>query len=193
MQTTKPLSDEEVLQFLCEFQRERRQMPSIREVAKHFGHNSPTSVQRAFARLLERGEIERDGHRYRLAESRLIPRGLPLVGRIAAGPPRAAIEADEYIDLGDAYDPTRHFGLLVQGDSMIEAHIVDGDIAVIRQQETCNNGDIVAAVIDGEATLKRFFRKRDHILLQPENSRLKPIKATNVEIRGVLVGLLRRF
>lgn len=193
MRTTQPLSDEDVLRFLCDEQRTRRQMPTIREVAQHFGHSSPTSVQRSFARLLEQGDIERDGHRYQLAPQRMPPRGLPLVGRIAAGRPMEAIEADDFIDLGEAYDPLLHFGLVVQGDSMIEAHIVSGDIAVIRRQETCRDGDIVAAVIDGEATLKQFFRRKSHIELKPANRKMKLITAREVEIRGVLVGLLRKF
>jgi repressor LexA len=95
--------------------------------------------------------------------------------------------------LGEAYDPDRHFGLRVKGESMIEALIGDGDIAIIRRQETCRDGEIVAAIIDGEATLKRFFRRKDHVLLKPENSRFKPIKVKEVEIRGVLVGVLRRY
>ena len=102
-------------------------------------------------------------------------------------------DVDEHVVLGDAYDSGHHFGLIVQGDSMIEAHIVEGDIAVIRRQETCNNGDIVAAVIDGEATLKRFFRHQDHVLLKPENKRMKPLRVSDVTIRGVLVGLIRRL
>lgn len=180
------------MKFLREMQRDRKRLPTIREVASHFGHASPTSVQRCFARLLEGGAIERCGHRYQLPQARMLPRGLPLVGQIAAGTPSEAIEADDFIDLGEAYDPERHFGLIVKGDSMIDAHIVDGDIAVIRRQETCQDGDIVAAIIDGEATLKRLFHFKDHVVLKPANRRFKPIKTSHVEIRGVLVGLLRR-
>lgn len=192
MQTDQPLTDEAVLQFVRETQRDRHRVPTIREVAKRFGHRSTTSVQRSFARLVESGQMVRGGHRYRLPKSQELKRGLPIVGRIAAGPPTEAIETDDFIDLGAAYDSDRHFGLVVKGDSMIDVHIVDGDVAVIRRQETCENGDIVAAVIDGEATLKRFFRRKDHVLLKAENMRMKPITSREVEIRGVLVGLLRR-
>lgn len=196
MQTTKPLQATEVLEFLVTLQREELRMPSLNEVARHFGHRSPTSVQRIFAKLREQGLIEKHGHVYGLTKSATAHRGIPVLGCIAAGQPIDAIEfadVDQRVDLGDAYDSAKHFGLIVQGDSMIEAHIVSGDIAVIRRQETCNNGDIVAAVIDGEATLKRFFRDRDHVLLKPENARLKPLRVHDVEIRGVMVGLLRRF
>ena len=75
---------------------------------------------------------------------------------------------------------------------MVEAHILDGDIAVIRLQETCNDGEIVAAEVDGEATLKRLFRRKDYVLLKPENKLMKPIRVTDVTIRGVFVGLIRK-
>lgn len=171
-------------------------MPSIREVAGHFGHRSPTSIQRIFAGLCERGLLQKHGHRYGLSANVAAPAGLPLLGTIAAGQPIEAIEfaePEERIDMGDAYDSERHFCLRVRGDSMIEALIGDGDIAILRRQQTCNDGDIVAAVIDGEATLKRFVRRSDHILLKPENSRLTPLKVTDVSICGVLVGVLRRY
>ncbi len=195
MQTANPLSDSEVLAFLVQVQRDEMRMPSLNEVARHFGHRSPTSVQRIFARLREQGLIQKCGTLYGLTAAAMQQRGIPILGHIAAGRPIEAIEntdIDEHVDLGDAYDPDKHFGLIVKGDSMIEAHIVEGDIAVIRRQETCHEGEIVAAVIDGEATLKRFFRRKDHVLLKPENARFKPIRVQEVEIRGVLVGLLRR-
>lgn len=196
MQTSNPLTDAAVLTFLQETYRRQRRMPSISEVASHFGHRSPTSVQRIFARLCEQQLLQKHGHQYGLADSAVKPPGLAVLGTIAAGQPIEAIEAtepDERIDLGDAYDSDRHFGLRVKGDSMIEALIGDGDIAIIRRQQTCRDGEIVAAVIDGEATLKRFFREKGAVVLKPENSRYKPIKVKEVEIRGVLVGVLRRY
>lgn len=196
MQTSTPLTDEAVLAFLQDMHRQQRRMPSISEIAAHFKHRSPTSVQRIFTRLREQGLLEKHGHLYSLAASATTRRGLSILGSIAAGQPIEAIEhsePDEQIDLGEAYDPDQHFGLRVKGESMIEALIGDGDIAIIRRQETCRDGEIVAAVVDGEATLKRFFRRKDHVLLKPENSRFKPLKVKEVEIRGVLVGVLRRY
>ena len=196
MQTSNPLTDAAVLAFLQQVHRRQRRMPSISEVAAHFGHRSPTSVQRSFAQLRQQGLLEKHGHQYGLAAAAVRGRGLAILGTIAAGQPMEAIESvdpDERIDLGDAYDVDRHFGLRVKGDSMIDALIANGDIAIIRKQETCRDGEIVAAVIDGEATLKRFFRRKDHVLLKPENSRFKPLKVRDVEIRGVLVGVLRRY
>lgn len=196
MRTRNPLTEAAVLAFLQEVQRRQRRMPSISEVATHFGHRSPTSVQRIYSRLCEQGLLEKHGHQYGLAAAAVKRPGLAVIGTIAAGRPMEAIESvepDERIDLGEAFDAERHFGLLVKGDSMIEAHIADGDIAIIRRQETCRDGEIVAAVIDGEATLKRFFRRKDHVLLKPENSQFKPLRVREVEIRGVLVGMLRRY
>lgn len=194
MRTSHPLTETAVLGFLQHVYRQQRRMPSISEVASHFGHRSPTSIQRLFARLCEQGALEKHGHQYGLTEAAVARPGLAILGTIAAGRPIEAIEEfDERLDLGDAYDPERHFGLRVKGDSMIEALIGDGDIAIIRRQETCRDGEIVAAVIDGEATLKRFFRRKDHVLLQAENARFKPIKVRAVEIRGVLVAVLRSY
>lgn len=195
MRTSTPLTERAVLSFLREIHEQEARMPAILEVANHFGHNSPTSVQRIYAKLCEQGLLKKHGTKYGLSAAGVRPVGIPLLGRIAAGHPIEAIEhdAEERIDLGDAYDPDQHFGLRVKGDSMIEALIGHGDIAIIRRQETCKDGDIVAAVIDGEATLKRWLRKKDHILLQPANANYKPLKVREVEVRGILVGVLRRY
>lgn len=195
MRTSTPLTERAVLAYLQDIHEQEGRMPAILEVAHHFGHSSPTSVQRIFAKLCDQRLLKKHGTKYGLTVTGVRPPGIPVIGRIAAGHPIEAIEseADERIDLGDTYDAERHFGLRVKGDSMIEALIGDGDIAIIRRQETCRDGDIVAAVIDGEATLKRWLRKKDHILLQPANANYKPIKVREVEVRGILVGVLRRY
>lgn len=195
MRTASPLTERAVLAYLQDIHEHEGRMPAILEVARHFGHSSPTSVQRIFAKLCDQRLLKKHGAKYGLTVTGVRPPGIPVIGRIAAGRPIEAIEseADERIDLGDTYDAERHFGLRVKGDSMIEALIGDGDIAIIRRQETCRDGDIVAAVIDGEATLKRWLRKKDHILLQPANAKYKPIKVREVEVRGILVGVLRRY
>ena len=120
------------------------------------------------------------------------PPGLMVVGRIAAGVPLDAIENPERFDLTTEFDPDRHFLLRVKGNSMVEAHITEGDLVVIRQQQTCRDGEIVVAVIDGEATLKRFYRRKDHVLLKPANRTMQSLKVKNVEIRGVMVGVIRK-
>lgn len=196
MRTAEPLSEEDVLDCLRERQRAGVSPPSLREIAEAVGHTTTISVQRILDRLETNGLIEREAGKsrsLRLTDKASPKRGLVIWGRIAAGPLAEAIDDAELFDLGEEYDPDTHRGLRVHGNSMVEAHILDGDIAVIRLQETCSNGEIVAAVVDGEATLKRFFRRRDHILLKPENKRMKPIRVPEVEIRGVLVGLIRRL
>ena len=197
MQTTNPLSEAEVLRFLQEQQLQGRPSPTLREIAAHVGHKATLSVQRILDRLEQQGLIRREAQQARNIRltSRTSPqRGLLLMGRIAAGALVEAIEDQELFDLGEEYDPDTHRGLRVKGHSMIDAHILDGDIAVIRLQETCTDGEIVAAEVDGEATLKRFFQRKDHVLLKPENKRMKPIRVSaDVTIRGVLVGLIRRL
>ena len=196
MQTTNPLNETDVLRFLQQQQQRGRPAPTLREIAAQVGHKATLSVQRILDRLEQQGLIRREAQQarnIRLTARALPKRGLLLMGQIAAGPLSEAIEDQELFDLGEEYDPDTHRGLRVRGNSMVDVHILDGDIAVIRLQETCSDGEIVAAEVDGEATLKRFFKRKDHVLLQPENKRMKPIRVSEVTIRGVLVGLIRRL
>jgi repressor LexA len=196
MRTAQPLSEDDVLQFLQQCDQEERPSPSLREIAEHVGHTTNISVLRILNRLESKKLIQRDAGKsrsVRLTGAASPKRGLTIRGHIAAGPLAEAIEDDEQMDLGEAYDSETHWGLRVRGDSMVEAHILNGDIAVIRTASTCRDGDIVVAMVDGEATLKRFFKRKDHVLLKPENSQMKPIRVKRVEIRGVLVGLLRSY
>lgn len=196
MRTAQPLSEDDVLRFLQQRHHEERHPPSLREIAEHVGHTTTISVQRILNRLESKKLIQRDAGKsrsVRLAGAALPKRGLTIRGCVAAGPLTEAVEDEEQIDLGKAYDPETHWGLRVRGNSMMEAHILDGDVVVIRTASTCRDGEIVVAMVDGEATLKRFFKRKDHVLLKPENSRMKPIRVKQVEIRGVLVGLLRSY
>ncbi len=191
----KPLSrpQSRVLEFIQDVFRTEGQAPTIREIAEHLGHRSPRSVQRHLDTLEERGYLTRRGSKHRsiaLTERAQVA-GLPLVGQIAAGSPLEAIEQAERFDLGTMYDPQKHFLLRVTGDSMIDDHIADGDLVVVRRQATCNNGDVVAAMIDGDATLKRFYRERHRIRLQPANRNMQPIYVQNLEILGIAVGVIR--
>lgn len=195
MQTTNPLSEVDVLRFVQKQHLQGAPSPTLREIAAHVGHKATLSVQRILDRLESQGLIRREAQQarnIRLTARALPKRGLLLIGQIAAGPLAEAIEDQEFLDLGALYDPGTHCGLRVKGDSMVDAHILDGDLAVIRLQETCHDGEIAAVEVHGEATLKRFFRRKDHVLLKPENKRMKPIRVTEVTIRGVLVGLIRK-
>lgn len=119
---------------------------------------------------------------------------LRMSGVIAAGSPLLAVEQDERVDFASLFDGEDHFCLRVKGDSMIEDQIADGDYVVVRGQQTCRDGEIVVALVDGqEATLKRLFREGKRIRLEPANASMKPIYSQNVEVLGVVIGVIRRY
>jgi repressor LexA len=121
------------------------------------------------------------------------PTRLPMIGCIAAGSPIEAIEDSEYLDLEELFaSPNNTFVLQVQGDSMIEDHICDGDFVVCQKRNTARNGETVVALLpSGEATLKRFYREKGQIRLQPANADYEPILVKDVQIQGVMLGLIR--
>jgi repressor LexA len=191
----KPLTERptQILKFLRDYVAERGYSPTIREICRHVGAASTTSVQRHLNTLAQRGYIARDSKTSRSIQLVGATVGLPLVGRIAAGQPLQAVETSDHLDLGKLFDSRQHFVLEVKGDSMIDDHITDGDLVVIRKQETCQDGEIVAALLEnGEATLKRCYRERGRFRLQPANSRLKPIYTKQVQVLGVLAGVIRK-
>lgn len=118
----------------------------------------------------------------------------PLLGQVVAGHPAEAIEDTETFDLADLFAPGEHYLLRVRGDSMIEDAIVDGDLAIVRPQKTCRDGETIVAIVDGdEATLKRFYREGDWVRLQPANSDMDPImvEASRMQVCGIVVGMIR--
>ena len=188
--------------------------PTVREVCESLGLSYPSTVHVHLKALEDKGFINRDPLKSRsitLANStpalevdfpsNAIGQGfenvvsLPLVGDVAAGIPILAEEnITDTISLPvDIVGDSASFLLSVHGDSMIEAGINDGDYIVVREQSTANNGDIVVALIDDGATVKRFYRERDHIRLQPENSSMDPILVTECSIVGKVVALFRRI
>jgi repressor LexA len=193
----------EILAYVMDSMQERGYPPSVREIGTALGLTSSSTVHSHLAALEKKGFIHRDPSKPRAIEilkdgasqppKRMV--NVPVLGRIAAGQP---IFAEENIE--DVFPLPRDFVredaafiLRVRGDSMIEAGIHDGDYLVVRQQATANNGEIVAAMLGEEATVKRFYRERDHIRLQPENSTMSPIIARDVTILGKAVGLIRRL
>jgi len=200
-----------VLDFLRAETRRRGLPPTIREIGAHFGLRSTGSVRDHLRALERKGYIDRRRHLSRgivvRPERRASsprapqppPRRIPLLGEIAAGSPKLAIEnADDALSL----DPTLFgggelFALRVDGESMRDAGIYDGDHVIVRRQSTAENGDIVVALLDDEATVKRFFHERRRIRLQPENRTLKPIylKPSDAELSllGKVVGVLRKL
>jgi repressor LexA len=183
--------------------REARQAKgiSLRQLAKqidiHFSHlskieNGKDVVGRAtLIRIAE--ELDADPE-FMLGEAGHQAMPFRLLGSVAAGVPIEAIEDVESFDLTTAFDPTTHFLLRVKGDSMILDGINDGDLAVVKQASTARNGDTVVAIVDGdEATLKRFEKRKDKIVLKPANDDMTEMifPASNVEIRGILSGVIR--
>jgi repressor LexA len=172
--------------------------PTVREIGEAFSIKSPNGVMCHLKALERKGLISREGRRSRAIQLTDQPQlkrtSLPLAGQIAAGGPVLAVEDMERVDFESLLDDEDHFCLKVRGDSMIEDHIADGDFAVIRRQPTARDGEIVAALVDSsDATLKRFYKERGRFRLQPANSRMNPIYSTDVQILGVLVGVIREY
>jgi len=187
-----------IYQFICETIRKRGYGPTVREVGKRFNIRSPNGVVCHLRALEQKGFIERRAHAARAIWPRghsMLLRPVTLYGRVAAGAPIVAQEVPGELDLGDLFSDPKVIALEVQGSSMIEDHIQDGDYILVRRQPDAQNGQRVVAVVDGEVTLKRFYRERNRIRLEPANEAMQPIYVTpdrNIEIVGVLVGVIRR-
>src|SRR5262245_41476056 len=172
--------------------------PTVREIGTHFDIKSPNGVMCHLKALEKKGLIIREGFSARaiqLVDYKPAGATLPMYGNVAAGAPTAAIPQDERLDFGELFGGPNHYALRVRGQSMIEDHIADGDFVVIRHQEDAPNGERVVAMIDGEVTLKRFYKERNHIRLEPANGKMQPIIVepnSESRILGVLVGVLRK-
>lgn len=172
--------------------------PTVREIGKAYGIRSPNGVMCHLKALEKKGLITREEHMSRAIaltdQPQLKRTSLPLAGQIAAGTPVLAVEDMDRIDFAPLFKEEDHFCLKVKGDSMIDDQIAEGDYAVIRRQRTARDGDIVAALVEGsDATLKRFYKEKSRFRLQPANSRMKPIYSNDVEVLGVLVGVIRQY
>ncbi len=174
--------------------------PSVREIANAVGLKSTSTVHGHLQRLEKRGLIHRDAMKPRAMEvvgdpnfARNSTTAVPVVGRVTAGQPILAEEnLEDYVSIPDIMlGDGDHFILLVRGESMIEAGILDGDYIVVRRQQEANNGEIVVAMIDDSATVKRFYKENGHFRLQPENHTMEPIFADHVTILGKVVSLYR--
>jgi len=173
--------------------------PTVREIGTEFGIRSPNGVMCHLKALQKKGLIHREPNMSRaiqLLEDAVDgrPHGLKLLGRIAAGQPIEAIADEEQLEFADWEEAPNTFALKVSGDSMIEDHIADGDYVVIRKQDTARDGQIVAVLdTDGETTLKRFYREKSRVRLEPANRHMKPIYRDKVDIMGILVGVVRKY
>lgn len=173
--------------------------PSVREICRAVGLKSTSTVHAHLNHLEDQGLIRRDSTKPRAMEvldgSHQRGRSVPLVGRVTAGLPVLATEnIEDYLVLPQSMvGSDTLFCLRVSGESMIEAGIMDGDIVVLRQQDTAENGEIVVALVEDEATLKRIFYEENRVRLQPENSTMDPIYVENAAVLGKLVALFRQF
>ncbi len=183
--------------------------PTMQELADELGISKVTVFDHVEA-LLRKGALRRSPHRARSLEvdprfslpDEAAPGRVPLVGRIAAGAPIEAVEDRELLDVSELVKPGgrlgKHkaelFALQVAGDSMIDAGILDGDYVICEQRNTARNGETVVALIDNEeATLKKFYRKRGRIHLEPANPAYEPIIVDECQVQGIVVGLVRRY
>jgi len=176
--------------------------PSVREICENVGLRSTSTVHGHLERLEKKGLIRRDPTKPRAIElvkdsvfkKEIID--IPIIGKITAGEPILAFENVEdtfSVPLNFVKNTNELFMLNVSGESMIEAGIHDGDLAIIEKSNYAQNGDIVVALIENEATLKRFFKEKNHIRLQPENKTMDPIIVPDCKIIGKLVGLYRAY
>lgn len=190
--------------------REKGYGPTVREICADLGLSSPSTVHVHLKTLEQKGYIVRDplksrsislpSHAEETPSNVIRPSfskivDVPLIGNVAAGEPILAEEnITDTISLPtDIVGDAPSFMLSVRGESMIEAGINDGDYVVVKEQPVANNGDIVVAIIEDGATVKRFYRERDHIRLQPENSSMSPIITTDCTIAGKVVAVFRRI
>lgn len=189
----------EVLDYITGYVREFGFSPTQKEIQENFGFKSLGSVQDYIKYLTNGGYLMNDSHSVRGLMPSTVQQNsedIPLLGSIAAGTPIEAIENSDVISVPvHMLGRGQHYALKVKGESMIEAGILNGDVAIIKHQTQADNGDIVVAVVDNETTLKRYFKKPKQIELHPENKSMKPIviKDKECEIRGLLVGLIRTY
>ena len=195
----------EILDFIKNRVKQKGYPPSVREIGEGVGLASSSTVHGHLERLEKKGFIRRDPTKPRAIEiisEEFNPNTdndyvkVPIMGKVTAGEPITAIENIEgYFTLpAHLVKNDDVFMLTVQGDSMIEAAILNGDNIIVRKQSTANNGDIVVAMTeDDEATVKRFYKENNYIRLQPENSSMKPIILKNVSILGIVIGVYREF
>ena len=203
-----------LLEFIKDYIKDNCYPPTVREMCNAIDVSSTSTISYYLDKLEQNKLIKKSPNKNRALEvvdignnnkdiKKQQPRefnnpnvlAIPVLGNIAAGSPILAIEdCEEYFYTSpNMFRGENLFMLNIRGESMINAGILDGDQVVLRQQSTANNGDIVAAMIDGCATLKRFYKENGQFRLQPENDSMEPIFTDNVEILGKMVGLIRKY
>ena len=197
-----------VLEYVKEQIKKNGYAPSVREICQALGLKSTSTVHGYLARLQKKGLIQKaalkprtiritdddkSGQQSFYTSKEMVE--VPIVGKVTAGLPILAVEnvEDSFPLPVEFVGNSESFMLKVRGDSMIEAGILDGDLVLVKKQNTAENGDIVVALIDDEATVKTFFKEKDHIRLQPQNSFMQPIIVPNCSILGKVAGVFRKL
>ena len=201
MNTTLNVQEKRVFDYLKEQIREKGYPPSVREICAALGFKSTSSAHQYISRLAEKGYIDKGDLKTRaikiVGDEPTI--SIPIVGKVAAGEPILAQEnIEDYFSIGESFFTQSDlkndtFVLKVQGESMINAGINNGDYIIVTKQDTARNGQIIVAMIDGDATVKTFYKEKDHIRLQPENDTMEPIIVKDLQIVGKVVGLFRKI
>ena len=204
---SKPLSkrQQQILSYITQHVEAHGYPPTVREIGQAVSLSSSSTVHAHLKTLEEQGHIQRDAVLTRaikvmpavggtdLAQAKTVVH-VPILGTVAAGQPRLAVqEVEELFPLPQDFISGEGFMLRVKGDSMIEDGIHENDFVVVRSQKTAENGETVVALIENEATVKRFFKEKKQVRLQPANKRMKAMYFTDVEIIGKVVGLVRRL
>lgn len=191
---------EKLMSYLEDYTSDNGFPPSVREICNYLGIKSTATAYYYLEKLKTRGLISKSPAKNRAVsvnrrnEAQFL--SVPVLGKVTAGDPITAIEhCEEYYPLPTDFAPagSEMFMLNVRGDSMIDAGIHSGDKIIVRRQNTANNGDIVVAMIDDSATVKRFYKRSDHIVLHPENESMSDIILNDVVILGKVLGLTRKF
>lgn len=199
--TTLNDKEKKVLEYIKKQIKDTGYPPSVREICAALGFKSTSSAHQYIWRLAEKGYIDKGDLKTRAirvvgTESTI---SVPIVGKVAAGEPILATEnIEDYMSIGESFFTKEalqndNFILKVQGESMIEAGINDGDYIIVTKQSTARNGQIVVAMIEGEATVKTFYKEDGYIRLQPENSTMDPIIVKDCQILGKVIGLFRKI
>ena len=207
---TKYSKEEQLLNFIKNYQNDNGYPPTVREMCKAIKVSSTSTIFYYLNKLENANKIRKSPNKNRALEiidneigtvSTIKPISdenltkIPVLGTVTCGEPILAVQtSEEYFMVSKTlFKGDDLFMLTAKGDSMINAGIFDGDKIVLRQQSTANNGDIVAALIEDSATIKRFYKENNHYRLQPENDAYSPIIVNNVQILGKVVGLVRKF
>lgn len=189
----------EILQFISDSITHNNYAPSYREICAHFGLSSTATVAEHIESLRVKGYLTQEENLARSiqiteSEEESSTVAIPLLGTIAAGRPIEAVATHETIDIPRDMSGNNVYALRVKGESMIEDGILNNDYVIVEQTRVAKNGDIVVALVDTDSvTLKRFYKEKDHIRLQPANSSMNPMYFKKVAIQGRVRGLIRKF